>query len=97
MKHLITALFAGSLALSSLSLLAADAVTAPAPMDPPKAETTTEKTKDYVKEKAHDAKEGTKRVAKKAKKKTKAAVKNRKTTDPAQVSESKPDVAPPAK
>jgi hypothetical protein len=64
-------------------------------MDAPKAETKTEKSKAYVKEKAHDVKEGTKRVAKKAKKKTKDAVKNRKTTDPATVSESKPDVAPP--
>ena len=97
MKHLIVAFFAGSLALSSLSVLAADAATAPAPMDPPKAETKTEKSKAYVKEKAHNASEATKRTAKKAKKKTKDAVKNRKTTEPATVSESKPDVAPAAK
>jgi hypothetical protein len=95
MKHLVIAMFAGSLALSSLPVLAADAATAP--MDPPKAETKTEKTKEYVKEKAHNAKEKTKRAAKKTKKKTKEVVANRKTTDPAAPNESKPDATPPAR
>ena len=50
-----------------------------------------------MKEKAHNTKEATKRTAKKAKKKTKEVVANRKTTEPASVSESKPDTTPPAK
>lgn len=95
MKPLVIALFAGSLALSSLSVLAADTTTAPA--DQPKAETKTEKAKEYVKDKAHKTKEATKRTAKKAKKKTKEVVANRKTTEPASVSENKPDATPPAK
>jgi hypothetical protein len=94
-KHLIAALFAGSLAFSSAAALAAD--TGDMKSNPPPAETKTEKAKEYVKEKAHNAKETTKRVAKKSKRKVKNAVANRKTTDPAQVSESKPDATPPAK
>jgi hypothetical protein len=86
MKHVIVALFAGSLALSSLSAIAADAGTA----DQPKAETRTEKAKDYVKEKAHNAKVKTKKAGKKVKK----TIKERKTTDPASPNESKPDTPP---
>jgi hypothetical protein len=84
-KHVIVALFAGSLALSSMSALAADPAAAPQP------ETKTEKAKEYVAEKAHNAKVKTKRAAKKTKKKVKNAVDNRKTTDPASPNESKPD------
>ncbi|HEX2827420.1 MAG TPA: hypothetical protein VHP37_13810 [Burkholderiales bacterium] len=95
MKSIVIAMFAGSLVLSSLPVLAADTTTVPA--DQPKAETKTEKAKEYVKEKAHNAKEKTKRAAKKTKKKTKEIIDNRKTTDPSGVSESKPDMPPPAK
>jgi hypothetical protein len=94
MKSIVIAIFAGSLALSSLPVLAADTTTAP--VDQPKAETKTEKAKEYVKDKAHNAKQKTKRAAKKTKQKTKEVVANRKTTEPASPSESKP-ATPPAK
>lgn len=83
MKHVIVALFAGSLALSSVFALAAE----PAEMktDQPKAETKTEKAKGYVKQKASSAKAKTKRAGKKAKK----VIAERKTTDPASPNESK--------
>ena len=93
MKSLVIAMFTGSLALSSLSVLAADTMST----DQPKAETKTEKAENYVKDKAHKAKEGTKRAAKKTKKKTKEVVANRKTTDPASPNESKPDAQPATK
>lgn len=83
-KHVIAALFAGSLALSSMSVLAADAAT---DTTQPKAETKTEKTKEYVKQKAHNTKVKTKKAAKKAK----DTVANRKTTDPASPSENRPE------
>ena len=90
MKHLIVALFAGTLALSSLSALAADAAKDEMKMDQPKAETKPEKAKDYVKRKAHNTKVKSKRAGKRVKN----AVKNRKTVDPSQPNESKPDAAP---
>ena len=92
MKHVIVALFAGSLALSSLSALAADAAKGEMKTDQPKAETRTEKAKDYVKKKASSAKAKTKKAGKKAKK----VIDERKTTDPASPSESKP-ATPPSK
>ena len=94
MKHLIVTVFAATLALSSLSLLAADT---DMKTDQPKAESKTEKAKDYVADKAHKAKVKTKRAARKTKSKVKSAVANRKTTEPASVSESRPDVPPPSK
>ncbi len=96
MKRMIVALFAGTLALSSLSVLAAEPVRDEMKMDQPKAETRTEKAGEYVKEKAHNAKVKTKRAAKKAKAKVKRKVADRKTMDPASPSESKPE-APMAK
>ena len=95
MKQLIVAVFAGTLALSSAAVLAADAATTQ-PSDQPRAETKPERAKEYVKEKAHNAKEKTKRVARKAKNKTKKVIAERKTTDPGQVGESQPAAAPPA-
>jgi hypothetical protein len=96
MKSIVIAVFAGSLVLSSLPVLAADTAAASV-ADQPQAETKTEKAKEYVKEKAHNAKVKTKRAARKAKRKTKQVIANRKTTDPSSVSESKPDAQPPAK
>ena len=87
MKQMIVALFAGSLALASLSGLAADAA---GDTTQPQAETRTEKAKSYVKKKAHNAKAKTKRAGKKVK----DTVANRKTTDPAQPNESRPDAPP---
>ena len=93
MKRLIVGLFAGTLALASTFALAAEEMKS----DAPKAETKTEKTKEYVKDKTQKATAATKRAAKKTKKKTKEVVDNRTTTDPASVSESKPAEAPKAK
>lgn len=90
MKHVIVALFVGSLALSSLSALAADAAKDELKTGPAQGETKTEKAKDYVKKKAHNTKVRSKRAGKKVKK----AIAERKTTDPASVSESRPDVPP---
>lgn len=92
MKSIVIAMFAGSLALSSLPILAADTTG-----DQPQAETKTERAENYVKEKAHNAKVKTKRAAKKTKNKTKQVVANRKTTDPASPNESKPDAQPTTK
>jgi polyhydroxyalkanoate synthesis regulator phasin len=91
MKHVIVALFAGSLALSPMYAFAADAAKDELKTGPAQGETKTEKAKDYVGKKAHNAKVKTKRAAKKTKSKVKSAVDNRKTTDPSSVSESKPD------
>ena len=93
MKHLIVALFAGSLALSSMSALSADAAKDELKTGPAQGETRTEKAKDYAKKKAHNAKVRTKRAGKKVK----DTVANRKTTEPASVSESRPDVPPASK
>ncbi|HEV7803014.1 MAG TPA: hypothetical protein VGP15_18215 [Burkholderiales bacterium] len=90
MKHVIVALFAGSLALSSMFAFAADAAQDQLQTAPAQGETKTEKAKDYVKKKAHNTKVKTKRAAKKVKK----TIAERKTTDPASVSESKPDATP---
>jgi hypothetical protein len=89
-KHLIVALFAGSLVLSSMPVLAADAAADQLQTGPAQGETKTEKAKDYVKKKAHNTKVRTKRAGKKVKN----TVANRKTTDPASVSENKPDATP---
>ena len=86
MKRLIAGLFATTLVLSPYAF-AADQVTS----DAPKAETKTEQTKEYVKDKTQKAKAKTKRAAKKTKQKTKEVIDNRKTTDPASPSESKPE------
>ena len=93
MNRLIIGLLAGTLALTSPFALAAEEVKS----DAPKAETNTEKTKEYVKDKTKKATAATKRAAKKTKEKTKEVVDNRKTTEPASVSESKPAEAPKAK
>jgi Ni/Co efflux regulator RcnB len=90
MNKLIVALFAGSLVLSSMSAVAADAAKDQLQTGPAQGETKTEKAKDYVKKKAHNTKVRSKRAGKKVKN----TVANRKTTDPASVSESKPDAAP---
>jgi hypothetical protein len=90
MNKLIVALFAGSLVLSSMSAVAADAAKDQLQTGPAQGETKTEKAKDYVKKKAHNTKVRSKRAAKKVKN----TVANRKTTDPASVNESKPDAAP---
>ena len=81
MKQLIVALFAGTLALSSMSALAAE----PAG-EQSTAGTKTEKTKEYVKKKTRSAKEKTRKAGKKVKK----TIAERKTTDPASPSESQP-------
>ena len=94
MKYVIAAFCAGTLALSSMSGLAADAAQDTLKTDPPAGETRTEKAKDYVKKKAHNAKVKTKRAAKKTSSKVRETVANRKTTDPASVNESKPDAMP---
>jgi hypothetical protein len=90
MKKLVVALFVGSLALSSMSAVAADAAKDQLQTGPAQGETKTEKAKDYAKKKAHNTKVRSKRAGKKVKN----TVANRKTTDPASVSESKPDAAP---
>jgi Ni/Co efflux regulator RcnB len=90
MKKLVVALFVGSLALSSMSAIAADAAKDQLQTGPAQGETKTEKAKDYAKKKAHNTKVRSKRAGKKVKN----TVANRKTTDPASVSESKPDAAP---
>jgi hypothetical protein len=84
-KQLIIALFAGTLALSSMSVLAADPAQAEMKTDESKAETKTGKAKKAVKRKAHNTKV-----------KAKKAVANRTTTDPASPNESRP-ATPPAK
>lgn len=88
MKRLIVALTAATFALSSGYAVSGEPMNAPA--DPSR----TESTKDYVKDKTQKAKKKTKRAAKKTKAKVKSAVDNRKTTDPASVSESKPAEVP---
>lgn len=93
MKRLIVALFAGSLALSSMSVLAADAAGDQLNTQPAQGDTNTAKAKDYVKKKAHNTKVRSKRAAHKVKR----SVKNRKTTDPASVDESRPDRVPATK
>jgi Ni/Co efflux regulator RcnB len=90
MKKFVVALFAGSLVLSSMSAVAADAAQDQLQTGPAQGETRTEKAKDYAKKKAHNTKVRTKRAGKKVKK----TVANRKTTDAASVSESKPDATP---
>ena len=81
MKRLIVALTAATFALSSGYAVSGEPMNAPA--DPSR----TESTKDYVKDK-------TQKAQKKTKAKVKSAVDNRKTTDPASVSESKPAEVP---
>ena len=81
MKRLIVALTAATFTLSSGVALSGE------PMNAPTDTTRTESTKDYAKDK-------TQRAKKKTKAKVKSAVDNRKTTDPASVSESKPAEAP---
>ena len=93
MKHIIVALFAGSLALSSMSAISADAAKDQLQTGPAQGETKTEKAKDYVKKKAHNTKVRTK----KAGKKVKDTVANRKTMDPSSPSESKTETPPKAK
>ena len=93
MKQLSVAMFAGSLALSSMSALSAEAGKDELKTGPAQGETRTEKAKDYVKKKAHNTKVRTKRAGKRAKN----TVANRKTTDPASVSESRPDAPPPGR
>lgn len=90
MKKVIVALFAGSLALTSMSALPADAAKDELRTGPAQGETKTERAKDYVGQKAHNAKVKTKRAAKKTKSKTRQVIANRKTTDPASPSESAP-------
>ena len=94
MKPFIVALFAGSLALSSLSALSADAARDELKTGPAQGETRTERAKDYVDKKAHNAKVKTKRAAKKTKAKAKNVVDNRRTTDPASPNESRPAATP---
>lgn len=91
MKHVIVAVFAGTLALSSLSALAADYSKDELKTGPAQGQTKTEKTKDYVSKKAHNTKVRSKRAGKKVK----DTVANRKTMDPASPSESKPAVPTP--
>jgi hypothetical protein len=90
MKKFVVALFVGSLALSSMYAIAADAAKDQLQTGPAQGETKTEKAKDYAKKKAHNTKVRSKRAGKKVKN----TVANRKTTDPASVSESRPDAAP---
>jgi hypothetical protein len=96
-KRIVIAMFAGSLALSSLAVLAADNTSGSMSADQPQAETKTQKAEGYVKQKAHNAKVKTKRAARKTKAKTKEVIANRKTNDPSSVSESKPDAVPNSK
>ena len=93
-KKLIVAVFAGSLVLSSLPALAADAASDQLQTGPAQGDTKTERATDYVKKKAHNTKVRTKRAGRSAKNKTKKVIANRKTTDPASVNESKPDTMP---
>lgn len=94
MKQLIVAVFAGSLVLSSLPVLAANAGADQLQTAPAQGDTKTEQAKDYVKKKAHNTKVRTKRAARKAKSKTRKVIAERKTTDPSSVNESKPDATP---
>jgi hypothetical protein len=94
MKHLIAALFAGTLALSSMSALSAEPGKDQVITEPAQGDTKTEKAKDYVKKKAHNTKVKTKRAAKKTKAKVSEAVRDRKTMDPASPNESKPEAPP---
>ena len=91
MKQLIALVVAGTFALSSISAVAADAASDTLRTGPAQGETRTERAGDYVEKKAHNAKVKTKRAARKTKSKAKQTIANRKTTDPASVSESRPD------
>ena len=97
MKQLIAAIFAGALALGSVSAFSADSGTTDqmkkdettAPKAASKTKRKASETKEYAGEKTDSVKAKTKRVAKKAK----AKLATGKTTDPASPSESKPDLA----
>jgi hypothetical protein len=96
MKQLIATIFAGALAFGSVSAFSADSTTTDqmkkdettAPKAAAKTKRKASETKEYAGEKTDSVKAKTKRVAKKAK----AKIAQRKTTDPASPSETKPDM-----